>query len=320
MSKPPNNIDWQQFKHCKRIGVFDSGVGGLSILRQLTAIDKPETIYKPNREITDGDQVLQKSGNLSQALLPEKTERQFIYVADTGRFPYGNKTSAEILVYTQQIIRWLENRGVDLIIFGCNTASAIVSNEIYKMTNLPVLDLIQPTANYLGKLGLKTGVLATQATVNSHAFANAIKQYSPNLPVKEIAAAQLVNIVEAGKIKSAETQQLLTNYIQQFSSSGTEIIVLGCTHFSFLKEPLSQLSGKQMQILDPASLLISLLQQAESQNNNLAHTSSVFSQTINESNTIFFVTGNRDAFVNTAQICLGYPLKNVNHLSLNDLC
>ncbi len=289
MSNLLENTQWQNFEHCRHVGIFDSGVGGLSILRQLTAIDKAAEIIHSSDDIT-------------------KESKQFIYVADTDRFPYGNKTSAQILLYTQQIVRWLESKHVDLIIFGCNTASAIAGKQIHQMTNLPVLDLIQPTASYLGKLGLKTGVLATQATVNSHVFADAIRQFNPKLQVEELASAQLVNIVETGRMKSKETEELLNHYIEQFSSSGTEIIVLGCTHFSFLKEPLARLSGKKIQILDPADLIKSLLLP-----------SPTFDGAINEGQAKIFVTGNKDTFINTARSCLGYPLKNVNHLSLNSL-
>jgi len=283
-----------KFKKYRRLGIFDSGVGGLSILKYLN-------------EYLDDKQL---AANFLQ------NNKEIIYIADNGRFPYGTKSNNEILTYTEQIIRWLEQREVDLIIFGCNTASAIASKQVSKMTALPVLDLIEPVARYVSRLGLKAGILATQATIQSHAFSVAIKRYAPLLEVQEIASAQLVNIVENGDIASKETENLISGYIDQFLSNDTQIIVLACTHFSFLQNSIVRLVNGRMQIFDPAQLIAQMLTAPHQDDDHLTR-KSISSTCVTK--TTFFVTGNVETFANTASKCLGYSLKNVNPLLLGDL-
>ena len=242
--------------------------------------------------------------------------KEIIYIADSGRFPYGTKSPEQIIAYTEQIIHWLEQKEVDQIVFGCNTASAIAGKRVLEMTQLPVLDLVDPVARYLSQLGLKVGILATQATVNSHAFAKAIKSYAPQLSVQEIASAELVNIVEKGDIKSKETKRLLTNYLEQFACLGTQIIVLSCTHFSFLKDIILELVDKDVQILDPAEVIVQMLLPSQGRLNSANQNTKIFKNVIEPT---FFVTGDREAFCQTAAKCLGYPIKNVNQLSIKDL-
>jgi glutamate racemase len=280
--------DYAKFGQLRRLGIFDSGIGGLSLLKYLC----------------------------SQSPNDKQNNKEIIYLADSGRFPYGMKNPKEIFIYTKQIIRWLEQKNVDLIVFGCNTANAVTGDKLSQITQLPILDLIDPVAKYVSTLGLNVGVLATQATVNSHAFSKAIKAYAPELSIVEIAATQLVNIVETGDITSKETQDLLADYANQFASQGAEILILGCTHFSFLKDYLSPLIDKHIRILDPAELIAQLLtkffQYDDQLTDNLSCANFVGEPT-------FFVTGDKEAFVNNASRCLGYPLKNVNQLSIANL-
>ncbi len=283
--------DYAKFGQLKRLGIFDSGIGGLSLLKYLRA-----------QSLDD------KQNN--------RNKKEIIYLADSGRFPYGMKSPKEIFTYTQQIIHWLEQKNVDLIVFGCNTANAIAGDELNQITQLPILDLIDPVAKYVSTLGLNIGVLATQATVNSHAFSKAIRAYAPKLSITEIAATQLVNIVERGDITSKETQDLLADYANQFVSQGAELIILGCTHFSFLKDYLLPLIDKRIQILDPAELVVQLLTKFSQHDDQLTDNLSCTNFT---SEPTFFVTGDKEAFASSASRCLGYPLKNVNQLAIAHL-
>ncbi len=280
--------EYAKFGQYRRLGIFDSGIGGLSLLKYLGA--KVQDDKQDNKEI--------------------------IYVADTGRFPYGTKSPNEIFSYSHQIIYWLEQNNVDLIVFGCNTANAIVGDKLKQITRLPVLDLIDPVAKYVSTLELNVGVLATQATVSSRAFSKSIKAYAPELSVTEIAATQLVNIVERGDIASKETQDLLSNYAKQFAAQGAEVIILGCTHFSFLKDYLLLLIDEPTRILDPAELMVQLI-------TNFSQNDDQLTDNLSYSNiagrTTFFVTGDKDVFARSAQRCLGYPLKNVNKLAIDDV-
>ena len=181
---------------------------------------------------------------------------------------------------------------------------------------MPVLDLVEPVARYVSRLGLKVGILATEATVQSRAFSNAIKKYAPHLQVKEIASARLVSIVERAEIMSQETEELLAGYVEQFSAVGTEVIVLSCTHFSFLKDSLLQLTGKNIQILDPAELIAKML---ISGSDGIKDLNQEWVPRAGSIATTFFVTGNKESFICSASKCLGYPIKNVKHLPVTTL-
>lgn len=282
--------EYRKFAQKRSIGIFDSGIGGLSILRYLGSILDDKQNKSNNKDI--------------------------IYVADTGRFPYGTKSPQEIFTYSEQIIKWLEQKNVELIIFGCNTANAIISNRLKEITKLPVLDLIDPVAKYVSTSRRNVGVIATAATVNSRAYSKTIKLYSPDLHVSEIAAAELVNIIEKGNINSKETNELLSNYAQQFSSAGVGSIILGCTHFSFIKDYLSPLVQNEVQILDPAELIVSLITEFSSDDDQLTGN---ISYKNNVGRLTFFVTGDRDAFALKASTALGYSVSAVNSLSIDAL-
>jgi glutamate racemase len=278
-------------KKIERIGIFDSGIGGLSVLKCL----------------------IQTSSNDK---LTNRNNKEIIYVADNGRFPYGMKTPQQIYAYTEQIIHWLEKKDVDLIIFGCNTANAIVGKKIKEITKLPVLDLIDPVAKYVSQLQNNIAVLATEATVNSHAFSKAIKTYCSQLSVIEIAASELVNIVETGQINSKETDQLIAKYAQQFSKADIGTVVLGCTHFSFLKENFRSLMDKKTEIIDPAELLAQMIAKYSQDDHQLTDN---FLYPDHVRQLTFFVTGDKESFTKIAIRCLEQPVKNVNQLSMNDL-
>ncbi len=298
--KQANIKGFDKSKEYRRLGIFDSGVGGLSILKYLSKDmdDKPLT-------------------SLGAQDNKSKNTKEIIYLADNGRFPYGEKSPSQIISYTEQIVHWLEQKEVDLVVFGCNTASAIAGKKIIEMTTLPVLDLIDPVAQYVSQLGLSVGILATEATVKSGAFSKAIKSYAPKLTVKEMASAQLVNIVERGNTESKETKDLLANYVKKFINSGTEIIVLSCTHFSFLKEIILTLVDDNIQVLDPSELIAQMLTSYGHHEEKQLSTSRSFLK--NSLEPTFFATGDVETFCRTAAKCLGYPLKNVNHLAIADL-
>ncbi len=268
---------------CKRIGLFDSGLGGLSVLRRL-------------------------------AELPDPTSRTFVYVGDTARCPYGNRPAEEISLFVEQIVRWLLSQNVDSIVMACNTSAAISKAAALAISTVPVFDLIGPTAavlanqNALSKANVqgkpnKFGIMATAATVRTKAFSNAIWALDPTADVIEYACPDLVPIVESGRIESSQSQATLLNYIEHLLADQVTDVVLGCTHFPFLRGQLERLAEGRLTFIDPAQIL-----------------SGTFSHDHQAEYTCDLrVTGDPELFEYSARICLGDIPFAVQRINISEL-
>lgn len=255
-----------QLKDFNRIGLFDSGVGGLSVLREM-------------------------------AKLPALNKgRKFSYVGDTARCPYGNRESAEIVRYVDEIVDFLVGKNVDAIVMACNTSAAHAFESAKRRSPVPVFDLISTTAEYTAALNKKVGVMATASTVRSHVFSRLIKSHQPGLDVFELACPEFVPIVESGHIDQASTLNVVEQHVQTLLKQEVEVLILGCTHFPFLRAQLEQLLAGKVQIIDPAVILRQHLTAAANGNHAQSNVQDEFN---------FYVTGNADAFSRAATSCLG---------------
>ena len=198
-----------------RIGLFDSGVGGLTVLK--TLINK-----YPNNE--------------------------YIYYGDTLNNPYGNKTKEELLTLSKQNIEFLINKKVDLIIIACGTVSSNCLNELKELYNIPIISIINPTIDYLNNNNYKNiGIIATNATINSHIFKNNL-----NNNVYEIATPKLVPLIESNNLDNIDKilHEYLDNYINKI-----DILVLGCTHYPIIKDNIKKIFDNNIEILDMSELI-----------------------------------------------------------------
>lgn len=269
-----------QLKDFNRIGLFDSGVGGLSVLREM-------------------------------AKLPALNKgRKFSYVGDTARCPYGNRESAEIVRYVDEIVDFLVAKNVDAIVMACNTSAAHAFESAKRRSPVPVFDLISTTAEYTAALNKKVGVMATASTVRSHVFSRLIKSHQPGLDVFELACPEFVPIIESGHIDQASTLNVVDQHVQTLLKQEVEVLILGCTHFPFLRAQLEQLLEGKVQIIDPAVILRQHLTAAA--NGNQAQTNAQ-----DEFN--FYVTGNADAFSRAAASCLGTLPGPVQSISVEQI-
>ena len=195
-----------------KIGVFDSGLGGLILLKAITK------------------------------KLPQY---DYVYLGDTGRVPYGNRSQATIYEFTRQAVGFLFKKNCQLIILACNTASATALRKIQQeyllkyYPNRRVLGVIIPTAETAIQ-SRKVGVLATPATVSSRTFTAELKKISQKIQVKEQAAALLVPLIEDGSLKWVKP--ILAEYLKPLLSQDVEAIILGCTHYPLIKRLARQLS------------------------------------------------------------------------------
>lgn len=197
-----------------KIGMFDSGLGGLTVLK--------EFIKK----------------------YPNNT---YIYYGDTKNLPYGTKSKQELIKLVTKIISFFEKKQIDIIIVACGTISSTCLDEIKKMTNIPVYDIISPTIEYLNEIKQnKIGIFATTATINSHVFKKSLKQKN----ILEIATKEFVPMIEDSKIDL----NIIKHYCNQISSC--DILVLGCTHYPIIKEQLEKFLPSNALIINMAVPLL----------------------------------------------------------------
>lgn len=211
-------------KRKKSIGVFDSGFGGLSILKGLVKA------------------------------LPEY---DFVYLGDTARTPYGSRSQEVIYDFTKQAVDFLFKKNCDLVILACNTASSEALRRIQQQylpkfhPNKKVLGVIIPGAEHaaLQTKNQKVGVIATEQTVASLAFVREIKKINPKISVYQNACPLLVPIIEAGEHSSEITEILLRKYLAPLLKKNIDSLILGCTHYDILKGKTRNIVGKNVALV-----------------------------------------------------------------------
>jgi len=203
------------------IGVFDSGVGGLTVVAAL------------------------------RRLLPHE---QILYVGDTARVPYGGKSSETITRYSQEIVDLLLQRGCKLIVVACNTASALAVPTLKNFYKIPLHGVIEPGAAAAVKAtrSEKIGIIGTKATITSNAYHQAIHGLNRNLTIISQACPLLVPLIEEGWIEDEITDSILHRYLDPMLSQGIDTLVLGCTHYPLLKKRIATIIGPDITLVDSA--------------------------------------------------------------------
>ena len=209
------------------VGVFDSGFGGLSVLR---------------------------------ALLSKIPSANYLYLGDTARLPYGAKSQATIARYAVESARFLEQRGCEYLVIACNTATALALEDIRRAVSVPVLGVIEPGAHAakhaVGKTGGEVLVLATAATVESHAYRAHCAAHG--LRATEKACPLLVPLIEEGWLDREVTREVVRTYLREaLESCSPRLVILGCTHYpliaGLIREVLEEL-GSGAEVLDSAQV------------------------------------------------------------------
>ena len=204
-----------------KIGVFDSGVGGLSVLR---------TIHEllPNLEI--------------------------IFFADQAHVPYGRRQLDEIRIFSQQIASFLLERDIDLLVVACNTASAAALKSLRRQfPSLPIVGMepaVKPASEQT--LTKAVGVLATPATFQGELYQSLVQKYGEGLQIFQDTCPGLLEEIEAGNLSGERTRNILKNALHPMIKKNVDTIVLGCTHYPFVLEGIREIAGKSIQVIDPA--------------------------------------------------------------------
>ena len=201
------------------IGIFDSGVGGLTVYRAL------------------------------HERLPNE---RFVYLGDTARVPYGTKSLATVERYAVENSRFLQAHGVKLLVVACNTASALALPAIRKAVKVPVMGVIEPGSRAAVEIasGKRIGVIATEATVQSHAYAEAIAAMSADTEVIERACPLFVSLAEEGWASSDVARIVAQDYLSEFQQTPVGALVLGCTHYPILRDVISETLGANVNLID----------------------------------------------------------------------
>jgi glutamate racemase len=210
------------------IGVFDSGVGGLSIL----------------------DEALRQ--------LPE---HDYIYLADSANAPYGEKSSEWIATRSLELCKYLASQGCDAIVIACNTATAQAIAQIRAELSIPIIGVepgIKPAAMH-SRNGV-VGVLATEATLKSDKFNALLATLPSDCRFIKQSGAGLVPLIEAGKTDSSETLELLEKYLEPIVDGGADTLVLGCTHYPFLRKVIHRLLGNDITLVDTGHAVVKQLE------------------------------------------------------------
>lgn len=204
-----------------RVGVFDSGVGGLSVLREIC-----KTI--PSVSV--------------------------IYVADQMHVPYGPRPAAEVRAFSIEITRFLLSRGARLIVVACNTASAVALKELRNLwPEVPFVGMepaIKPAAEatHTGVVG----VLATPATFQGELYASVVERFAGGVKILQDTCPGLVNQIEAGELDSPATESILRRALEPMLAQGLDTVVMGCTHYPFVIPLIQRITGPMVRVIDPA--------------------------------------------------------------------
>ncbi|MCG6972611.1 MAG: glutamate racemase [Desulfobacterales bacterium] len=201
------------------IGIFDSGIGGLTVVKSVM-----ERI--PGYDI--------------------------IYFGDTARTPYGTKSADTVIKYSVENIDFLLQYGAKLVVMACNTASSVAAKRVAETFDVPIFEVVTPATEQAVKSSVKSvvGVIGTRATVKSGMYEKKIKNMKPDAKVYSVACPLLVPLVEEGWMKKPETKMIIKKYLLPLKVRQIDTLILGCTHYPLLKAIIQRKIGKKVRVID----------------------------------------------------------------------
>jgi len=260
------------------IGVFDSGVGGLTVLREL------------------------------QRQLPAEST---IYFADLGHFPYGPRFQGQVRQFSLRIIRFLEELDVKLVVIACNTATASALNAARETFDIPIIGVITPGAQAAVQAtkNKRVAVISTEGTMQSGEYLHAIKEANPTIGVLPRAAPGLVELVEQGKAQTPEAEATLRDTLNEIVAYEPDTLILGCTHYPLLRPLIEKVTEGKMTIIDSAQTTAARVARVLAANGLAAAGDEPARHQI-------YVTGSPEQFLKTAHILFGNALPPIKTVSL----
>lgn len=203
------------------IGVFDSGIGGLTVAREIMRQIPNETI---------------------------------IYFGDTARVPYGSKSKQTIITYSRQIVKFLQTKDVKAIVIACNTASAFALETVSREVSIPVIGVVKPGAKVAASSTRngKIGIIGTEGTINSGIYNTYLSKTNPDIKVYGKACPLFVPLVEEGWLADPVTVEVAKRYMNELKEYDIDTLVLGCTHYPLIRHMIGSVLGDKVTLVNPA--------------------------------------------------------------------
>lgn len=203
------------------VGVFDSGIGGLTVAREIMR-------QIPNEKI--------------------------VYFGDTARLPYGSKSQDTVTRYSRQIVRFLRTQDVKAIVVACNTASAYALDSLEKEIDIPIIGVVKPGARVAAEVTRngKIGVIGTEGTIGSQIYTDFIHNINPDAKVTGKACPLFVPLVEEGLLQDPVTDEIASRYLTELIDIGIDTLILGCTHYPLIRSTVGRIMGEEVTLVNPA--------------------------------------------------------------------
>ncbi len=268
------------------IGVFDSGYGGLTVLKEF---------------------------------LKELPEYDYMYLGDNARAPYGNRSMETLISFGEQAVEYLFSQGCTLIIVACNTASSTVLRHLQEkylrtphVSDKKILGVIKPLAEEAIRQSenKQIGVVGTNSTINAKAYEIELKNLDPKVKVFSQACPLLVPLIEENWHKKPETRSILKKYLRSLKSTNLDTLILGCTHYPFLYKEFSQIMGKKVNVLKTGEIV------AHSLKDYLMRHPEIENRLTRNQKRVFLTTDDPEKFKKLGGEFLQQPIKNIKKCSL----
>uniref|UniRef100_A0A832DHQ7 Glutamate racemase n=1 Tax=Ignavibacterium album TaxID=591197 RepID=A0A832DHQ7_9BACT len=265
----------------KPIGVFDSGIGGLTVVKRLMSVLPKESI---------------------------------VYFGDTARVPYGSKSNETVIEYSIQNTKFLLQKGVKAVVVACNTASSIALNELRKNFDVPIIGMIVPGAQMAidETRNKKIGVIGTRATISNKAYSKAIKEIDSEIEVYEKACPLFVPLAEEGWTHHKATYEIAEEYLKELREKSIDTLVLGCTHYPILADVIQDVIGKNVKLID-SGIASSEVVRSELHRIGLETNSAI------PGNASFYVSDLPTTFKEVAELFLGKQINEVIKVDVSEL-
>ncbi|MCX8001795.1 MAG: glutamate racemase [Anoxybacillus mongoliensis] len=261
------------------IGVIDSGVGGLTVAREI---------------------------------MRQLPKEQIVYLGDTARCPYGPRPREEIRQFTWEMTNYLLGYDMKMLVIACNTATAVALEEIRDTLNIPVIGVVHPGARTALKItkNYHIGVIGTIGTVKSGAYEQALKSINSDVIVESLACPKFVPLVESGQFEGEEAKQIVAESLEPLKDRPIDTLILGCTHYPLLSPLIQQYMGEHVKLIcsgDETAREVSTI---------LHHSGLLYTGTKRREH-IFFTTGSKETFQQIASKWFGHPIEHVETIQLS---
>ena len=265
------------------IGVFDSGMGGLTVMREIMR-------QIPNEKV--------------------------IYFGDTARVPYGSKSKETVTRFSRQIVRFLQSKQVKAIVVACNTASAYALNDLEREIDIPIIGVVKPGAKVAAEATRngQVGVIATEGTISSNIYTTYIRQLRPEVQVTGKACPLFVPLVEEGLWEDPVTDEIARRYLTELIDIDIDTLILGCTHYPLIRSTVGRIMGDQVTLVNPAyetaRELKELLQQYNILNEEEPH--------LGENKYQFYVSDGAEKFKRFANSIIKYGILSAKTIKIDE--